>query len=201
MIRMKTQIEQAKNGIVTPQMKRAARFEGMAEETMRARVADGSVVLMIRDDIPTAIGYGCKTKINVNLGTSSASINPAEEIEKAIIAERFGADTVSDLSMGGDIRGIRRSIFANTTLPITTVPVYQTVIEQGMVNMTCDDILDMLRQHVKEGVSSVVLHCIEKAALEKLKKQERILGMVSKGGSVSYTHLRAHETRHDLVCR
>src|SRR5665648_179968 len=144
---MITQIEQAKNGIVTPQMKRAARSECMDEEIMRARVANGSVVLMIRNDTPTAIGYGCKTKINVNLGTSAASINPAEEIEKAIIAEKFGADTVSDLSMGGDIPAIRRSIFANTTLPITTVPVYQTVIEHGMRDMTCDDILDMLRQH------------------------------------------------------
>lgn len=199
MIRMKTQIEQAKNGILTPQMKRAARYEGMDEEVIRARVADGSVVLMIRDDIPTAIGYGCKTKINVNLGTSSASINPAEEVEKAIIAERFGADTVSDLSMGGDIRGIRKSIFENTKLPITTVPVYQTVIEQGMMDMTCDDILDMLKQHVKEGVSSVVLHCIEKAALEMLKKQGRTLGMVSKGGSFTSVYMLSNGVENPFI--
>ncbi|UGV40479.1 phosphomethylpyrimidine synthase ThiC [Methanococcoides orientis] len=179
-----TQVEYAKNGTLTPEMEHVAKVESIDEETVLARVADGSLVVMVREGCPpVAIGKGATTKINVNLGTSSASIDPEAELEKVKIAEKYGADTITDLSMGGDISAIRKMVFDNTTLPITTVPVYQAVVECGMKDVTGDDVLSYLKKQVDEGVSSVVVHCVEKQMLEKLKGTGRIMGMVSKGGS------------------
>jgi len=179
-----TQVDHARDGILTPEMEQIANIEGIGEATVLSSVANGSLVIMVRENSrPVGIGKGAGTKINVNLGTSSASIDPAAEIEKAKIAEKYGADTITDLSMGGDITGIRKSVFENTTLPITTVPIYQTIVECGMTGVSGSDILAYLEKHVQEGVSSVVLHCVEKRMLEKLKGSGRVMGMVSKGGS------------------
>lgn len=181
---MLTQIDHAKNGTVTPEMQYVAKKEGMDENLVLSRVAEGSLIIMVRDGCPpTAIGKGATTKINVNLGTSAASVNPASELQKAAIAEKYGADTITDLSMGGNISRIRKNIFENTTLPITTVPIYQAIVEKGLKDVTEDDILSYLQLQVEEGVSSVVLHCVGKKMLETVKGSGRVMGMVSKGGS------------------
>ncbi|MCD4702730.1 MAG: phosphomethylpyrimidine synthase ThiC [Methanosarcinaceae archaeon] len=179
-----TQIGHARNGRLTPEMEHVAAMEHLDEDTVLSRVADGSLVIMVRDECPpVAIGKGASTKINVNLGTSSASIDPKAEIEKVLIAQKYGADTITDLSMGGEISDIRKKVFENTILPITTVPIYQAIVECGMESVTGDDILSYLKQHVREGVSSVVLHCVGRDMLESLRGSGRIMGMVSKGGS------------------
>ena len=138
---MRTQAEQAQEGTITPQMREVARKEGIDPETLRERIAAGSVVIMQRGKRYTGIGKGLSTKVNVNLGTSSTKVCLDDEIQKAEIAEAFGADTISDLSMGGDINAIRKEIFSHTTLPITTVPIYQSVVENGLKRMTADNIL------------------------------------------------------------
>ena len=144
-----TQIDHALDGMLTPEMELISKIEKMDEETVISRIADGSLVIMKRDDGRcVAIGRGTTTKVNVNLGTSSDTIHPGEEIEKAHIAEKYGADTITDLSMGGDISAIRRSIFEHTSLPITTVPIYQAVVEKGLMDMTADDILSYLKTQV-----------------------------------------------------
>lgn len=184
-----TQIDQAGQGRVTSQMKAAALREDLDPQIIRAGVADGSMVVMTRDGISVAIGKGASTKVNVNIGTSSARISPEEEIEKALVAEKYGADTLTDLSMGGDITSIRRSILEHTCIPLTTVPIYQTVAEHGIHSLCEENILDTVARQVEEGVSSVVLHCTERACIEQLKDHPRIMGMVSKGGSFTSIYM------------
>jgi phosphomethylpyrimidine synthase len=195
----KTQITLAKNGIVSPQMMKVASTEKVDPEITRQRVAEGSLVIMARGNRSVAIGKGASTKVNVNIGTSSARIEPDEELEKAGIAEKYGADTLTDLSMGGDIRSIRQSIFQHTTLPITTVPIYQSVVEQGIHSMSEEHILNMIKQHVEEGVSSVVLHCIERDCIEQLRGHKRVMGMVSKGGSFTSIYMLTNDCDNPFI--
>jgi phosphomethylpyrimidine synthase len=195
----KTQITLAKNGIVSPQMREVASTEKVDPEITRQRVAEGSLVIMARGNRSVAIGKGASTKVNVNIGTSSARIEPDEELEKAGIAEKYGADTLTDLSMGGDIRSIRQSIFQHTTLPITTVPIYQSVVEQGIHSMSEEHILNMIKQHVEEGVSSVVLHCIERDCIEQLRGHKRVMGMVSKGGSFTSIYMLTNDCDNPFI--
>ena len=154
---------------------------------------------MQREDRLTGIGRGLSTKVNVNLGTSTGKINVQDEIRKARIAEEFGADTISDLSMGGDISAIRKEIFSCTTLPVTTVPVYQAVVENGLKEMTADDILSTLEMQAEEGISSVVVHCVSRKMLAGFRKQKRILGMVSKGGSITSAFMLLNQCENPFV--
>ncbi|MGP8322579.1 MAG: phosphomethylpyrimidine synthase ThiC [Methanosarcinaceae archaeon] len=195
-----TQVDYAKNGTLTTEMEHVVKTEGLDENTVLSNVANGSLVVMVRKkNHPVAIGKGASTKINVNMGTSSVSINPIDEIEKVKIAEKYGADTITDLSMGGDISNIRRMVFKNTTLPVTTVPIYQSIVEHGMKDISEDDIFSNLKDHVNEGVSSVVLHCVEKSMLEKLKGAGRVMGMVSKGGSFTSVYMLTNRCENPFI--
>ncbi|MCK9592637.1 MAG: phosphomethylpyrimidine synthase ThiC [Methanoregula sp.] len=196
---MYTQVEQAQRGTITPQMEDIARSEGISPHDLRERIAAGSVVIMHRGKHSTGIGKGLLTKINVNLGTSSTKIDIDEEIQKAGIAETFGADTISDLSMGGDINAIRKEIFSNTTLPITTVPVYQAVVEHGLKNMTSDDIMAMLRMQAEQSISSMVIHCVNRQMLGELHRKKRILGIVSKGGSITSAFMLMNKCENPFI--
>jgi len=121
---MRTQVEQAQEGTITPQMRDIARAESVDPHELRERVAVGSTVIMQRGKQCCGIGNGLFTKVNVNLGTSSTRVCVDEEIQKAIIAGTFGADTISDLSMGGVIKEIKKEIFSHNTLTIPTVTIY-----------------------------------------------------------------------------
>ncbi len=196
---MKTQVELANDGAVTPQMEAVAGAEFVDVEILRERIAQGSVVIMSRGERSTGIGRGLATKVNVNIGTSSLKITPEEEVKKARIAEKYGADTLTDLSMGGDITGIRRTIFENITLPVTTIPIYQTAAQTGLSNITEEDILQNIRKQAEEGVSSFVLHCIDKKTLGTLKKGKRIMGMVSKGGSITSAYMLINKCENPFL--
>jgi phosphomethylpyrimidine synthase len=196
---MKTQADYAKEGVITRQMKAVAREEGIDPSVLCWQIAEGSAVIMQRGTRATGIGRGLRTKINVNLGTSTGKANVTDEIRKARIAEEFGADTISDLSMGGDINAIRREIIANTTLPITTVPVYQAVVENGLEEMTPDDILATLRLQAEQGISSVVIHCVNRSMLDGFRRKKRVLGMVSKGGSITGAFMLIHDCGNPFV--
>ncbi|MBU4076254.1 MAG: phosphomethylpyrimidine synthase ThiC [Euryarchaeota archaeon] len=196
---MTTQVEHARNGNVTAQMDEVAKTEGIDLMELLSSVAEGSAVIMCRDGKSVGIGKGLKTKVNVNIGTSSLKIDPGEEVRKAIIAEKYGADTLTDLSMGGDIREIRKMIFENTTIPLTTVPIYQSVAETGLENMTEEDILGNLIRQAEEGISSFVLHCTDRKTLGMLKVRERILGVVSKGGSITCAYMTTNRCENPFV--
>jgi phosphomethylpyrimidine synthase len=196
---MKTLVEHARTGTITQQMRLVAETEGINSTTLCRQIADGSTVIMQRGDHLVGIGRGLSTKINVNLGTSTGKVNVEDEIRKARIAEEFGADTISDLSMGGDIEAIRRKIFSVTALPITTVPVYQAVVENGLKEMTSSDILATLRKQADAGISSIVVHGVSSEMLDGFRKKNRVLGMVSKGGSITSAFMLINQCENPFV--
>ena len=196
---MHTQVEQAQRGTITPQMQDIARSEGIGPHELCERIAAGSAVIMRRRKHYTGIGKGLFTKVNVNLGTSSTKVCVDEEIQKARIAETFGADTISDLSMGGDINAIRKEIFSHTTLPVTTVPVYQAVAEHGLKKMTADDIMATLRMQAGQGISSMVIHGVNREMLGELRRKKRLLGIVSKGGSITSAYMLMNQCENPFV--
>jgi phosphomethylpyrimidine synthase len=180
-------------------MRDVARTEGIRPEELCERISQGSIVIMQRGRRVTGIGRGLSTKVNVNLGTSSTKVCVEEEIQKARIAETFGADTISDLSMGGDINAIRKEIFLNTTLPITTVPVYQAVAEHGLKKMTADDIMATFRMQAEQGISSMVIHGVNREMLGELRRRKRLLGIVSKGGSITSAFMLMNQCENPFV--
>ena len=198
---MDTLVRHAKNGTITHQMKAVSCAEGIDPEIIAERIAAGSIVIMQRGDRMTGIGAGLSTKINVNLGTSTGKISIEDEIKKVRIAEEFGADTISDLSMGGDINVIRKAIVKNSTLPVTTVPVYQAAAERGLKGMTANDILATLRRQTEEEVSSVVVHCVSRAMLDAFRRKKRIMGMVSKGGAITSAFMLLNNFENPFIER
>lgn len=196
-----TLTELAQQGKFPSPIHAVAAQEKLPPALVRDRVASGSIVIMQRDGRCTGIGKGLRTKINVNLGTSSAKVSPDDEIRKVHIAERFGADTISDLSMGGEIGTIRKTIFSSTKLPITTVPIYQAVSEIGLKKMIGEDILDTVKAHAEEGMSSLVIHTITSAMLAQIRKRKRILGVVSKGGSITSAFMALNECENPFIER
>lgn len=188
---MMTQIESAAQSRITEEMRGAALAEGIDEEVVLKRVASGEIVIMRS----VGIGKGLRTKINANVGTSSIAVNPSLEVEKAKVAAKCGADTVSDLSMGGDIDSIRREILQAVPVPITTVPIYQAVARCSFHKMTREHIIETIRKQVKEGISSVVIHAgFTLKTLPLLK--ERTMGMVSKGGSFTAAWMLEHDSEN-----
>ncbi len=182
---METLIEQVRGGRVPEAVTLLATTEGIDEVLLCNRISGGSVVIMQRGERLVGIGKGLSTKVNCNIGTSTSRSRVEDEVEKARIAERYGADTLSDLSMGGDINAIRSAIMGATTLPVTTVPVYQAVAENGLSQMDGADILATMQQQARDGVSSFVVHCVNHAMLHEFRRKKRVLGVVSKGGSIT----------------
>ena len=188
-----TQLELAKNGIISPQMKTAAEYEGLDAEFIRQGVADGTMVIPANVNhanlIPRGIGKGLKTKVNANIGTSSDFGSIDTELEKLRVAIEYGADAVMDLSTGGDISAIRQAIVAASTVPIGTVPIYQAGIRAidkhgAIIKMTVDELFATIEEHVSQGVDFITVHCgVTRAAIDRLKQQKRVTDVVSRGGS------------------
>ncbi len=175
-------------------LKDIASEEGISEERLRRLVHSGRVVIpcnAVREDeriVRRAIGEGVSTKVNVNVGTSRDYVDIEEEVEKAKIAVKYGADTIMDLSTGGDLDEVRRRILKEVNVPVGTVPIYQAALgkrgERAVVDMTSDDMFNTVRQHAKEGVDFVTIHAgVNLNSLERLKRCNRILDVVSRGGA------------------
>ena len=190
---MPTQMKVAKEGYETEEMRVVALEEGESPQTIRRRVAEGTVIItrnIRRENVhPIGIGKGLRTKVNANIGTSPDICDLNLEIEKAKIAIKYGADTIMDLSTGGDLDEIRRAILKAVNVPIGTVPIYQTAVETAkrkgsIVHMTEDDIFNTIEKHAKDGVDFMTVHCgVTKKIVEKLAKQPRLMGIVSRGGT------------------
>jgi phosphomethylpyrimidine synthase len=156
-------------------------------------VAKGTVVIPAntghRGLVPCGIGTGLSTKVNANIGTSSDFGSVATELEKLRVAVTAGADTVMDLSTGGDISAVRRAIMAASSLPIGTVPVYQAGIAAidkhgAIVKMSADDIFAAIEEHARDGVDFITVHCgVTQSAIARLKRQGRVADVVSRGGA------------------
>jgi phosphomethylpyrimidine synthase len=163
-----------------------AKAEQVRPDFLLKQIALGRIIIMQRHGKPpVGIGEGLKTKVNANIGTSTEAFDLNAEVEKAKVAEKYGADTITNLSMGGPIDEISRNIFEATNVPLTTVPLYQAVAEKGSIkDITEHDLVRTIRKHVDEGISSIVIHAgFTREMLEELKDVKRIMGMVSKGGS------------------
>ncbi|MEE9398778.1 MAG: phosphomethylpyrimidine synthase ThiC [Dehalococcoidales bacterium] len=188
-----TQLESARKGVVTPQMKAVAQAEGLEAEFIREGVANGSIVIPANVNheelVPCGIGRGLSTKINANIGTSSDYGNVDTELEKLRVAVDAGADTVMDLSTGGDITAIRRTIVNTSSVAIGTVPIYQAGIEAiardgAIVKMTADDLFAVIEENARDGVDFITVHCgVTQSAFERLKQQGRVADVVSRGGA------------------
>ncbi len=188
-----TQVQKAKNGIVTPAMKYVAKQEGVDPETIRSMVAQGYLVIPVnvrhKGLKPKGIGKGLCIKVNSNIGTSSDSVNVKEEIEKLKVSIEVGADTVMDLSSGGDLDSIRRTLIEQTHIPFGTVPIYQAAIEAvkkkgGIVKMTEDNMFEAIERQAEDGVDFMTVHCgVTLESLEKMKTQGRLTDIVSRGGA------------------
>jgi phosphomethylpyrimidine synthase len=188
-----TQLELAREGIISPQMELVARHEGVEAELVRQGVVAGTIVIPAniehRNLVPCGIGQGLRTKVNANIGTSSDFCDEATELEKLRVAISAGADTVMDLSTGGDISAIRRAIIASSSVAIGTVPIYQAAISAldrhgAIVKMTVDDLFSGIEEHIRDGVDFITVHCgVTRAAIDRLKKQGRVADVVSRGGA------------------
>jgi len=188
-----TQLEWAIDGIISPQMELVAQYEGVEAELIRQGVASGTIVIPANTRhtnlVPCGIGQGLKTKVNANFGTSSDFGNIDSELEKLRVAIDSGADTVMDLSTGGDISAIRRAIIASSSLPVGTVPIYQAGIEaidrhDAIVKMTVDELFAAIEEHARDGVDFITVHCgVTRSAIARLKQQGRIADVVSRGGA------------------
>ncbi|OPY50015.1 MAG: thiamine biosynthesis protein ThiC [Methanosaeta sp. PtaU1.Bin112] len=203
-------LQAATAGKETSAINEVAFIEGVEPNILCKQIACGRIIIMQREKKPPlGIGEGLKTKINANIGTSAEVSDPDIEVEKARIAEKYGADTISDLSMGGDIDSIRQRILDETNVPITTVPIYQTVVEKGSFQAITDqDIIGMIDKHIKIGISSIVIHAgFTLEMLEKLRNSKRMMGMVSKGGSFTSAWMLQNRrqnpfsTHFDEICK
>jgi len=195
---MKTQLESALEGSITKEMAYVSAKENVELHFIAKGISEGKIVIMTREHKPPlGIGLGLTTKVNANIGTSSYG-EILDETEKARIAERFGADTLCEMSMSGDIDKIRKKIFEETSIPITTVPIYQAKVEQ-VSSMTSKEILKTLEKHVDEGVSAVVLHTITRDMFSSVCKSSRILKMVSKGGSVTASWMIENKSENPFI--
>jgi len=188
-----TQIEYAKKGIVTPEIKEISQKEDISESELLGLVAEGKVVILknkLHNIKPVGIGKNLRTKINANIGSSPEHMNLKEEIEKLEVAERAGADTVMDLSIGAILNEVRKNVVKKASIPVGTVPIYQVGFEisrakRKINEMTLEDFLKVLRQQGEEGVDFVTIHAgVTRKAWEYVKSGKRILDVVSRGGSM-----------------
>ncbi len=186
--------EDAINNKLTPLFETCAKHENITPEALMEGVARGVIAITKNNnhtfDKIIAIGKGVSTKINANIGSSKDFPEIESELQKLCVAVKAGADTVMDLSMGGDLDSIRRDILSNCAVPLGTVPIYQAVAEtveqqkKGIVDFTADHIFKTIEKQAIDGVDFMTVHCgITKSVVERLNNQPRLIGVVSRGGS------------------
>ena len=191
---MKTQIELARDGVATEQMSQVAVDEGFALEIIRKRVASGEIVIPCnpsrKGQKAVGIGKGLRTKVNASIGTSSDICSIEGEIKKALAAQEEGADTLMELSAGGDLDAVRREVLKAVSLPVGNVPLYQAFKETGRkyknpARLDPEFLFDLIETQLADGLSFMAIHCgINQYTIERLRKQGfRYGGLASKGGT------------------
>src|SRR5216110_2646210 len=202
-----TQIEAARKGIITDEMQFVAKREDLDAELIRDEVARGRMVIpanlvhLQKHLEPMAIGVASLCKINANIGNSAVTSKIDDELEKLHTAVHLGADTVMDLSTGGNIDAIRQAIIDASPVPIGTVPIYQAVTQVKQVeDLTADDLLDMVEHQAQQGVDYVTVHCGILREYVGLALG-RVTGIVSRGGSLHAYWMMHHDRQNPFYTR
>ena len=203
-----TQLENARNNIITNEMKQAALREGVDTNYIRSAIAEGTVIITKNKNHksiePLAIGKGLSTKVNANIGTSQDRVNLREELEKLHIAVKAGADAVMDLSTGGPVDEIRRVILKDSPVPIGTVPVYQAAMEavrkgKSFVELEADELFEIIERHAEDGVDFITVHCgVTQQSVERIRKEGRFMGIVSRGGALTAEWMNFNKKENPL---
>ena len=193
----KTQMEAAKRGIITPQMRLVAQKEFMEPEQIRALLASGTVAIPCNKNHTSisaeGIGTGLRTKINVNLGISGDCKNYDLEMQKADLALKLGAESIMDLSNYGKTNAFRKELIAKSTAMIGTVPMYDAIgyLEKDLLEITAKDFLRVLHAHAKEGVDFMTIHAgINRRTIEAFMRDKRKMNIVSRGGSLLFAWMQ-----------
>ena len=200
-------ISEAKKGNITQEMKKVAQVEGVEPEFVRRGIETGRIVIPVspyRYTEPCGIGKGLRTKVNASIGTSSDIVDIDMEIEKARVAQVTGADTLMELSTGGDFFDIRKKVIDSTTLSVGSVPLYQAFIEAirkygSVVDMTEDELFKVTAEQAKLGTNFMAIHTgINLFTVERLKKQGRFGGLCSRGGAFMTAWMLHNEKENPL---
>ncbi|RZN41078.1 MAG: phosphomethylpyrimidine synthase ThiC [Methanosarcinales archaeon] len=200
-------IRDAQNGTVTDEMKVVAQVEGVDPEFVRSGVASGRIVIPVspyRETRACGVGKGMRTKVNASVGTSSDIVDIDLEVEKAKVAEKAGADSLMELSTGGDLVEVRKRVIAATPLSVGSVPLYQAFIEAiekdgAVVNMDPDDLFRITAEQAKLGTNFMAIHTgINLLTVERLKNQGRYGGLCSRGGAFMTAWMLHNEKENPL---
>jgi phosphomethylpyrimidine synthase len=203
-----TQLDRAMKGHISEEMEICAAQEGVSPEFVRKGVADGNIVVVRNNRHtaipPLAVGKGLRTKVNANIGTSGDHADLDMELEKVRISVAAGADTIMDLSTGGDLGAIRKAIIKASPLAIGTVPIYQAAAamlsrKKAIVDMTADDIFATIEQNGVDGVDFITVHCgVTQKSVAAIDAQGRLLGIVSRGGSITANWMKCNGKENPL---
>ncbi len=205
----KTQMEWAREGRITDEVRVAAAEANIDPELLRVQIAEGTAIVCHNNrragGTPLAVGKGIRTRVNANIGTSKDDTSIDNELAKAKAAVRAGADAIMDLSTGGPIDEIRAAIIAETDICIGSVPLYQaacdTVMRKGkaIVEMSVEDIFAGIKKHLDDGVDFITVHCgVTRATLEKMDNEGRIMEVVSRGGSFTCAWMSHNNAENPL---
>lgn len=206
---MKTQIELARMGVTTPQMLKVAEMENLQPDFIRSYVAKGEIVIPNNPNRPhqkvVGIGTGLKTKVNASIGTSSDIFDIGFEVQKALVAQAEGADTLMELSAGGDLDAVRRAVINAVNIPVGNVPLYQAFHDAskkyGTPNKLDPEYLfELIERQLEDGLSFMAIHCgINRYSIERLRLQGyRYGGLVSKGGTFLVSWMDYHKKENPL---
>ncbi|MEW5748183.1 MAG: phosphomethylpyrimidine synthase ThiC [Candidatus Thermoplasmatota archaeon] len=185
----------------------ASRAEGVEPDRLTKLLEAGRVVIPSnprhKDLAHVAIGEGMRVKVNANIGTSKDHVDVEEEIEKVMVAARFGADAVMDLSTGGDLRAIRRRVVSECRLPVGTVPIYEALCKRagkgGVRALRPDDMFKAIEGQARDGVDFMTVHCgVTSSTARSLKRHGRVTGVVSRGGAILIAWMREHGEENPL---
>jgi len=206
-----TQVEAARAARLTPEMRIVADTERVDATAIMDGVAAGRIVIPRNRGrelaSPKGIGSGLRVKVNANIGTSADFPDLSPEMEKLAAALEAGTDTVMDLSTGGDIAGVRREVLRRSPVPVGTVPIYEAAISAverngSVVDMTEDELFDVIEGQAKEGVDFITVHCgVTRESIARLQKQGRLTDVVSRGGALLVCWMLANELENPLYVR
>ena len=207
---MATQMTSARRGIATDEMKQVAKDEDVTLDWLIPKVASGSIIIpsnnVRKEKIHNvAIGKGTKTKVNVNIGTSTLNVDIDEEVEKAKVAVKYHADTIMDLSDGGDVGVVRRKLLEVAPITFGTVPIYEAYnfgVEKhkNPLDITEDDFLKAFENNIKDGVDYTTIHSgITKEIAKRILKVERYAGVVSKGGTITAAWMLKYDKENPYI--